>query len=114
MLLYSVNIKDPSHLKAQYSTEDTTTATNQLQQTHRKIRGHPQLQGEHEALEEVFRQLRDLFWEDLADEGDELVVLVTQGGELEHIKRPGQHQPRRTDSSSLKEDKNGCFTLRRS
>lgn len=47
-----------------------------------RIRGHSQLQGEHEAFEEVFRQLWDLFWKDLTDEGDELVVLVTQGGEL--------------------------------
>lgn len=48
-----------------------------------RIRGHSQLQGKHEAFEEVFRQLWDLFWKDLADEGDELVVLVTQRGELE-------------------------------
>lgn len=50
----------------------------------KRIRGHSQLQGEHEALEEVFRQLWDLFWKDLTDEGDEFVVLVTQRGELEN------------------------------
>lgn len=49
-----------------------------------RIRGHSQLQGEHEAFEEVFRQLWDLFWKDLTDEGDEFVVLVTQRGELEN------------------------------
>lgn len=49
-----------------------------------RIRGHSQLQGKHEAFEEVFRQLWDLLWKDLTDEGDELVVLVTQGGELEN------------------------------
>lgn len=50
----------------------------------KRIRGHSQLQGEHEALEEVFWQLWDLFWKDLTDEGDEFVVLVTQRGELEN------------------------------
>lgn len=49
-----------------------------------RIRGHSQLQGKHEAFEEVFWQLWDLFREDLTDEGDELVVLVTQRGELEN------------------------------
>jgi len=49
-----------------------------------RIRGHSQLQREHEALEEVFGQLWNLFWKDLADEGDELVVLVTQRRELEN------------------------------
>lgn len=50
----------------------------------RRIRGHSQLEGEHEAFEEVFGQLWDLFWKDLTDEGDELVILVTQRGELEN------------------------------
>lgn len=49
-----------------------------------RIRGHAELQRKHEALEEVFRQLWDLLWKDLADEGDELVVLVTQRGKLQH------------------------------
>ena len=48
-----------------------------------RIRGHAQLQGEHQALEEILWELRDLLWKDLTDEGDQLVVLVTQGGELE-------------------------------
>lgn len=48
-----------------------------------RIRGHAQLQGEHEALEELLWELRDLLWKYLTDEGDQLVVLVTQGGELE-------------------------------
>lgn len=56
--------------------------------TGKRIRGHSQLQGEHEAFEEVFGQLWDLFWKDLTDEGDEFVVLVTQRGELEK-KRDG-------------------------
>ena len=47
-----------------------------------RIRGHSQLQGEHEALEELLWELRYLLWKDLTDEGDQLVVLVTQGGEL--------------------------------
>lgn len=47
-----------------------------------RIRGHSQLQGEHQAFEKVLGQLRDLLGEDLADEGDELVVLVAQRGEL--------------------------------
>ena len=47
-----------------------------------RIRGHAQLQGEHEALEELLWELRDLLWKYLTDEGDQLVVLVTQGGEL--------------------------------
>lgn len=52
-----------------------------------RIRGHSQLQGKHEAFEEVFWQLWDLFREDLTDEGDELVVLVAQRGELERKAR---------------------------
>lgn len=48
-----------------------------------RIRGHSQLQGKHEAFKEVFRQLWDLLRKDLTDEGDELVVLVAQRGELE-------------------------------
>lgn len=56
-------------------------------QSHRKtswrIRGHSQLQREHEALEELLRQLWDLFRKDLTDEGDKLVVLITQRRELE-------------------------------
>lgn len=57
--------------------------TNQhIRQRRWRIRGHSQLQGKHEAFEEVFRQLWDLFGEDLTDEGDELVVLVAQRGEL--------------------------------
>lgn len=47
-----------------------------------RIRGHSQLQGKHKAFEEVFGQLWDLLGEDLADEGDELVILVAQRGEL--------------------------------
>lgn len=65
-----------------------------IQHTHTgsgRIRGHSQLQGEHEAFEEVFRQLWDLFWKDLTDEGDELVVLVTQRGELEKNEDEHEH-----------------------
>lgn len=47
-----------------------------------RIRGHSQLQGKHKAFEEVFGQLWDLLGEDLTDEGDELVILVAQRGEL--------------------------------
>lgn len=47
-----------------------------------RIRGHAQLQGAHETFEEFFRQLRDLLWENLTDEGDELIILVTQRREL--------------------------------
>lgn len=56
-----------------------------------RTRGHSQLQGKHEAFEEVFRQLWDLLWKDLTDEGDELVVLVAQGGELENNGGQDQH-----------------------
>lgn len=52
-----------------------------------RIRGHAQLEGEHKALEELFRQLGDLLRKDLTDEGDELVVLVTQRRELQHRHR---------------------------
>ncbi len=47
-----------------------------------RIRGHAKLQGAHETFEELLRQLRDLLWEYLADEGDELIILVTQRREL--------------------------------
>lgn len=49
----------------------------------KRIRGHSQLQGVHETLEEFFRKLWDLLWKDLTYEGDELVILVAQRGELE-------------------------------
>lgn len=65
---YSVNIKHELDL----NTTDSG-----------RIRGHSQLQREHEALEELLRQLWDLFRKDLTDEGDELVVLITQRRELD-------------------------------
>lgn len=49
----------------------------------KRIRGHSQLQGVHETLEEFFGKLWDLLWKDLTYEGDELVILVAQRGELE-------------------------------
>lgn len=52
-----------------------------------RIRGHPEFQREHEALEEILGQQWDLLGEDLADEGDELVVLVAQRRELRRTEK---------------------------
>lgn len=85
-----------------------------------RIRGHSQLQGKHEAFEEVFRQLWDLLWKDLTDEGDELVVLVAQGGELENNGGQDQHESTEhaivTDPVQCPETRPFCvaFTLSRS
>lgn len=57
-----------------------------------RIRGHSQLQGEHKAFEQVLGQLWDLLREDLADEGDELVVLVAQRGELDGEGEPAERR----------------------
>lgn len=79
-----------------------------------RIRGHSQLQGKHEAFKEVFRQLWDLLRKDLTDEGDELVVLVTQRGELE--KTPESRTVVSTENRSkeqIQRDVNE-FTLSRS
>lgn len=71
-------------------SEKTTTGDNE------RIRGHSQLQGKHKAFEEVFGQLWDLLREDLADEGDELVILVTQRGELESTNTNKKHSGEQT------------------
>lgn len=86
-----INVKDgtslQSHLveKRVLVTRELTVCTKLIINTldNERIRGHSQLQGKHEAFKEVFRQLWDLLRKDLTDEGDELVVLVTQRGELE-------------------------------
>lgn len=68
-----------------HKTRELTVCTKLIINTwdNERIRGHSQLQGKHEAFKEVFRQLWDLLRKDLTNEGDELVVLVTQRGELE-------------------------------
>lgn len=71
-----------------------------------RIRGHSQLQGKHKAFEEVFGQLWDLLGEDLADEGDELVILVAQRGEL-GVDGGGGGDTREQRVSPQKEDTKG-------
>lgn len=85
-----------------------------------RIRGHPEFQREHEALEEILGQQWDLLGEDLADEGDELVVLVAQRRELrrtEKAKRRFLTEQQIGDTPHTPQEnknKNMNLTLRRS
>lgn len=78
----------------------------------KRIRGHSQLQGKHKAFKEVLGQLWDLLREDLADEGDELVILVAQRGELRE-RREQNARERRVSPQEEHTERNPLAAARR-